>query len=111
LNPGSSVFGLAPPVPNAALNGRVNAYDFGNSSVSSAFGPGNDNWDMALEKQTTVGGLSDDATLGFRTEFFNVWNHPEYSPPATVVSAATYGQITSSIGSPRLIQFALKYVF
>ena len=111
LNPGASVFGLAPPVPNAALNGTVNAYGFGNSSVSSAFGPGNDNWDMALEKVTTVGGLSEGATLGFRTEFFNVWNHPEYSPPATVVSAATYGQITSSIGSPRLIQFALKYVF
>jgi hypothetical protein len=111
LNPGSNVFGLAPPVPNAALNGTVNAYDFGNSSVGSARGPGNDNWDMALDKQTRVGGLRESAVLDFRTEFFNVWNHPEYSPPATSVSAATYGQITSSIGSPRLIQFAVKYLF
>ena len=111
LNPGSSVFGLAPPVPNAALNGTVNAYDFGNSSIGSAFGPGNDNWDMALEKSTRVGGLRQSARLDFRAEFFNVWNHPEYSPPATSVSSTTYGQITSSIGSPRLIQFALKYLF
>jgi len=111
LSPGSSVFGLAPPVPYAALNGTVNAYDFGNSSVGAARGPGNDNWDMALDKETRVGGLRESATLDFRTEFFNVWNHPEYSPPATTVSAATYGQITSSIGSPRLIQFAVKYLF
>ena len=111
LNPGASVFGLAPPVPYAALNGTVNAYDYGNSSVSAARGPGNDNWDMALVKQTRVGGIREDATLDFRTEFFNVWNHPEYSPPATVVSATNYGQITSSAGSPRLIQFALKYLF
>jgi len=111
LNPGSQVFGLAPPVPNAALNGTVNAYDFGNSSVGATRGPGNDNWDMALVKSTRVGGIRESATLDFRAEFFNVWNHPEYSPPATSVSAATYGQITSSIGSPRLIQFAVKYKF
>ena len=111
LNPAANVFGLAPPVPNAALNGTVNAYDFGNSAIGAARGPGNDNWDMALIKTTRVGGIRENATLDFRTEFFNVWNHPQYSPPATAVNAATYGQITSSIGSPRLIQFALKYVF
>jgi hypothetical protein len=111
LNPASSVFGLAPPVPNAALNGTVNAYDFGNSSIGAVFGPGNDNWDMALEKTTRVGGIRESATLNFRTEFFNVWNHPEYSSPATAVNATTYSQITSSAGSPRLIQFALKYLF
>jgi hypothetical protein len=98
-------------VPNAALNGTVNAYDFGNSAIGAARGPGNDNWDMAIIKTTRVGGIRESATLDFRTEFFNVWNHPQYSPPATAVNAATYGQITSSIGSPRLIQFALKYVF
>jgi Carboxypeptidase regulatory-like domain len=111
LNPASTVFGLAPPVPNAALNGAVNAYDFGNSAIGAARGPGNDNWDMAIVKTTKVGGIHENATLDFRTEFFNVWNHPEYTPPATSVSSATYGQITSSIGSPRLIQFAVKYVF
>ncbi|WP_232298939.1 TonB-dependent receptor [Granulicella tundricola] len=111
LNAGSAVFGLAPAVASAALNGTVNALDYGNSSVSAARGPGNDNWDMAVVKETRVGGIRENATLDFRTEFFNVWNHPEYSAPATAVSAASYGQITSSAGSPRLIQFALKYQF
>jgi hypothetical protein len=111
LNPGSAVFGLAPAVPFAALNGTANALDYGNSSVSAARGPGNDNWDMAVVKETRVGGIHEDGTIEFRTEFFNVWNHPEYAAPATAVSATSYGQITSSAGSPRLIQFALKYKF
>ena len=83
----------------------------GNSSIGAVFGPGNDNWDMALSKSTRVGGIHESATLEFRSEFFNVWNHPEYSPPATGVNATTYSQITSSIGSPRLIQFGVKYKF
>ena len=111
LNTAATVFGLAPPVPFAALNGTVNAYDFGNSAIGAARGPGNDNWDMAIVKSTKVGGIRESATLDFRTEFFNVWNHPEYSNPATGVNGTTYSQITSSSGSPRLIQFALKYGF
>jgi hypothetical protein len=116
LNPGNTgklgaVFVTAPNVANSVTNNGAPATDYGNSSVGAARGPGNDNWDMAIVKSTKVGGLREDATLDFRTEFFNVWNHPEYSNPATAANAATYGQITSSAGSPRLIQFALKYAF
>lgn len=111
LNPASTVFAVAPSVPNSVLYNNAPATDYGNSAIGAARGPGNDNWDAAIEKQTRVGGLRETATLNFRAEFFNVWNHPEYSNPATTVNATTYGQITSSAGSPRLIQFALKYQF
>ena len=50
----------------------------------------------------------------FRTEFFNMFNHPQFANPSgsqTDVSKSTFGQITSSSVNPRLIQFALKYVF
>jgi hypothetical protein len=66
---------------------------------------------MTLSKETKVGGIREDAALTFRTEFFNVWNHPQYANPSTGVGTATYGQITSSVVAPRLIQFALKYQF
>jgi hypothetical protein len=101
----------APIVPNAVANGGVLPTDYGNSSVGAARGPGNDNWDASIVKSTRVGGLHHSAMLDFRTEFFNVWNHPEYNNPASAVNAATYSQITSSAGSPRLIQFALKYTY
>jgi len=61
---------------------------------------------------TKVGGLNEGATLQFRTEFFNAFNHAQFSVPAVVdFSKTTFGQITSTSVNPRLIQFALKYAF
>jgi hypothetical protein len=113
LNPSASVFVTAPAVPfsAAATTGGPQAIDYGNSSIGSARGPGNDNWDMTLSKMTRVGGIREDATLTFRTEFFNVWNHPQYANPGIGAGTASYGVINASSVAPRLIQFALKYVF
>ena len=111
LNPSNLLFTFAPPVANHALYNGVDAYDYGDSGIGVARGPGNDNWDMSLSKTTRVGGLREDASLDFRTEFFNVWNHPQYAAPGTAVGTASYGVINTSAVAPRLIQFALKYVF
>jgi hypothetical protein len=113
LNPSASLFVTAPAVPfsAAATTGGPQAIGYGNSSIGPVRGPGNDNWDMTLSKTTRVGGLREDATLDFRTEFFNVWNHPQYANPSTGVGTASYSVINASSVAPRLIQFALKYVF
>jgi Carboxypeptidase regulatory-like domain len=113
LNPGGTLFTTAPAVPNsvsATPNGPL-ALDYGNAGIGLARGPGNDNWDMTLLKETKVGGLREDATLIFRTEFFNVWNHAQYQNPGTAVGTSSYGVINQSSVAPRLIQFALKYLF
>jgi hypothetical protein len=78
---------------------------------SAWFAAGDDNWDMTLAKETKVGGIREDATLLFRTEFFNVWNHAQYQNPETGVGTANYGVINQSSVAPHLIQFALKYAF
>ncbi|CAN5590585.1 hypothetical protein BH10ACI4_BH10ACI4_37980 [soil metagenome] len=113
LNSGSTVFVTAPAVPfsAAATTGGPQAIDYGNSPIGAIRGPGNNNWDMTLAKATKVGGLREDATLDFRTEFFNVWNHAQYANPGSAVGTASYGIINSSSVAPRLIQFALKYQF
>jgi len=53
--------------------------------------------------------------LEFRAEFFNAFNHPQFSNPgggtAIDVSTANSAAITSLSVNPRLIQFALKYAF
>jgi hypothetical protein len=90
-----------------------NGTGYGDSGVGIILGPGQFNWDMALLKMTKVGGLREDATLQFRTEFFNAFNHPQFNNPGVVdvSKASTFGQITTTSVNPRLIQFALKYVF
>jgi len=59
-------------------------------------------------------------SIQFRTEFFNAFNHPQFSNPnygpgATYalpnVRSGAFGQITSTSVNPRVIQFALKYSF
>ena len=86
-------------------------YGGGNSGRSIISGPGQQNWDLSLIKRTKVGGLHEDASLEFRTEFFNMFNHPQFSNPSTAVTAAHLALITSTSVNPRLIQFALKYTF
>jgi hypothetical protein len=98
------------PVPAFASDGK--ALGYGNSSYGILLGPGQFNWDVSLTKTTKVGGIHEDATLQFRTEFFNAFNHAQFNNPSVVdVSKGTFGQITSASVNPRLIQFALKYSF
>jgi len=98
--------------PGAALPAIGNGTGYGNSSIGILLGPGQFNWDMSLTKMTKVGGIREDATLQFRAEFFNAFNHPQFSNPAVVdVSKATFGNITTTSVNPRLIQFGLKYAF
>jgi hypothetical protein len=106
----SAFLSTGPPV--IGTDGKATGY--GNAGYGIILGPGQFNFDAAIQKTTKVGGIHEDAILVFRTEFFNVFNHPQFSAPTGSqldVSNATFGQITSESVNPRLIQFALKYVF
>jgi hypothetical protein len=97
-----------------AINGVGGATGWGNSGMGIILGPGQFNFDATIQKTTKVGGIHEDASLVFRTEFFNVFNHAQFSTPTGSqldFSNTQFGQITTSSVNPRLIQFALKYVF
>ena len=100
-----SVFCVAPIV------GGGNGTGYGNLGSNVLLGPGQFNWDIGLMKNTVVGGIHEGAILEFRAEFFNAFNHPQWSNPNTTVSSASFGSITSEVVGPRIIQFALKYLF
>lgn len=57
--------------------------------------------------------LTEDWTLQFRTEVFNLPNHPVFGQPNTLFGNPNFGKITSTAGvyTPRQIQFALKLQF
>ena len=79
--------------------------------------PGINNFDFAIFKRTPV---TERVNLEFRTEFFNLFNHPYFAPPGNGYDGTPtgngFGAITATVqngvASPeRLIQFALKLNF
>jgi hypothetical protein len=101
----SAAFTGVPNVPGTTVTG------FGDGGLATILGPPQDSWDFTLAKLTKVGGIREDGTLEFRTEFFNAFNHPQFGLPTTNTGSAAFGHITTTIVNPRLIQFALKYAF
>jgi hypothetical protein len=84
---------------------------FGNAGVGIVQGPGQVNTDMAVIKKIAVRWPAESANVEFRTEFFNVFNHPQFSDPETNLSSPTFGKILTTAVNPRVIQFALKFSF
>jgi len=90
---------------------------FGNSGTGIIQGPGQFNFDISILKTTQI---FEKHTLQFRAEFFNAFNHPQFTNPnygqgaiyaLPNFAAGNFGQITSTSVNPRVIQFALKYIF
>lgn len=50
-------------------------------------------------------------SLEFRSEFFNLFNHPTFAGPSPSVNLANGGQIGSTLNAARIIQMALKFRF
>jgi hypothetical protein len=74
---------------------------------------GINNFDFALFKRTRFG-PDDRLGLEFRTEFFDLFNHPQFGPPNTTcctANSSSFGIVGSQINPPRQVQFALKFVF
>jgi Carboxypeptidase regulatory-like domain len=76
---------------------------------------GINNFDFAVFKRTR---FSSNERLGleFRTEFFNIFNRTQFAPPNTICCTANnqnFGVITATAPgtNPRLVQFALKFLF
>ena len=77
-------------------------------TTTAARSPNLYNWDVNLEKTTR---LFEDANLVLRFEIINMLNQPNWNGPRSRVDASNFGQITSSGGFPRTIQFMAKVTF
>jgi len=89
------------------------------SGRNTLVGPGLVTFDMSLFKNNPIKRISETFNVQFRTEFFNILNHANFSPPTdnniifdgdgNPVPGA--GAITSTSTTSRQIQFALKVVW
>ena len=80
----------------------------GNAGIGALVGPGLFDTDMTLMKNTV---LTERLNLQFRAEFFNIFNHPNFANPVADITSSAFGQINSTVGFPRQIQFALRLQF
>jgi len=85
----------------------------GNSPRTVCCGPGINNFDFALLKDTK---LKERLGIQFRAEFFNIVNHTQFINPSAQAgatgdfAASNFGEVVRA-RDPRLIQFALKFIF
>ena len=70
-------------------------------------GPGINNWDLALLKDTKI---TESKLLQFRFEFFNAFNHAQFQLPQGSILNGTFGYVTNA-NAPRIGQAALKLIF
>jgi len=89
----------APPAGTLGNAGRT---------IGGLYGPRQVNFDLSIYKMFTI---AEGRTLQFRTEVFNIFNHAQFATPNTTFGNPSFGQILSTIKSPRQVQFALKIVF
>ena len=102
--PGTGTLGSVSGLNTACAGTGV----FGNLGRNALFGPNKVYFDMALSRQFK---FSERWKMEFRSDFFNILNHGNWSGIGTSVSSGTtFGQVTS-FTAPRLIQLATKFYF
>jgi hypothetical protein len=94
---------------------------FGDLGRNLYKGPFQQNWDFSLIKYFRI---SERQELRFTADFFNLWNHTNFGTPGVTDVEAylafvgggslgqdPFGTIRSTTGTPRLIQFSLRWAF
>jgi len=85
--------------------------DLGRNAIT---GPNFLNTDFSVTKNTKI---TERFTLQFRSEMFDVFNHPNFGNPVLTTTSSSFGKVqstrfpTGDFGSSRQIQFALKLLF
>ena len=94
----------------AFVSPAPNSFRYGNAGRDTIRGPSFSNLDYSLFKNFKI---KERATVQFRGEFFNIFNHPNYGQPGTSMGSATFGTITAlaSTANMRQVQCGLKVLF
>ena len=86
------------PYFNTSLFSAETVGTLGNAKRRFFYGPGINNWDMALLKE-------------FRFEFFNVFNHAQFNNPSgNILDTQSFGKVISARDA-RIGQVAIKFIF
>jgi len=94
---------------NPAAFTQAPQFTFGDlSRFLNVRGPGLFNWDVSMFKSFTI---KERIKAQFRAEALNVTNTVYFGNPNTTFTSSTFGQITSQINQPRMIQLGVRFTF
>jgi hypothetical protein len=98
------------PVVNAVCFSPPDSFSLGTESRldPTLRAQGINNWDFSASKTTQV---TEQVSLDFRAEFFNLFNRVQFAPPNTSFGGQSFGVITAQANNPRQIQFSLRASF
>jgi Carboxypeptidase regulatory-like domain/TonB dependent receptor len=97
----ASAFQRIIPDPNSPVQ------QFGSAGRNIAEGPGYANWDFSAFRNIRV---AEGKEFQFRAELFNILNHTNFRLPDSDISSPTFNRVLAA-QPPRLIQFALKFLY
>ena len=92
---------------NRAAFARPVAGTLGNLTRNAVVGPTYWNIDLGISRLISLG----TRRVELRLEAFNVLNHFNWGDPLTNFNSGQFGRITTQAGSPRVMQFGVKYDF
>ncbi len=107
INAGSTKDNLKNYINKAAWS-KAPRGTVGNSGRGMFRGPGQWNLDFSLFKDFL---LTERFKTQFRAEFYNLFNHANFSNPNTSLDSSSFGQISGTSVNARLFHFALKLTF
>jgi hypothetical protein len=112
--PGSpQLSGCTPAVSGGFCNPQPG--EVGDLQLNAFNGPSYFNWNLSATKAFA---LTERIKLSFRTEAFNVLNHPVFAPPTDSnfnsvmnINDQQFGQSLKTVSSPRVLQMSLRLQF
>ncbi len=110
INPNTAQF-IVNPAYVAGLSGSV--VRIGNLGRNTERSFGLNNTDLTLLKRTRI---KENITIETRAEFFNAWNHPQFSAGPSTANATSNGLFLKAInptssGGGRVVRYQVKLVF
>ena len=106
FNP-ASFNATSPYNPDGSINpAGVPLFTFGTLPRNALRGPGINNFDLSLTKNTFI---HEKKSIEFRAEFFNAFNHANFANPENSADSGAFGQISTTRTNMRIIQFGLKF--